>query len=261
MLIKVTNYCSMGCSHCMENSTVAGLHMTTETFHKALDLTATLEGLAWSAGAPKKVLLSGGECTEHPDIIEFIKDAFRRNYQVFLISNGMWLDNTELRASILRPEWKNLMIQITNDPRFYPSKPENIPDDNRLVFIPSLTKLIGLGRLKRKNVPDGIPMRSAPTSFNIRSLTRHFRDIKVAIAVQRLRANSGFSGHCSPSISSDGTLVAGESNLCFPIGNVNSTAMEITKAICDMQCNKCGLVDNLTQEQKIAIGESRIHAP
>lgn len=31
MLIKVTNFCSMGCTHCMEDSTVRGGHMTTET--------------------------------------------------------------------------------------------------------------------------------------------------------------------------------------------------------------------------------------
>ena len=39
MLVKITNYCSMGCSHCLEDSTVAGKHMTRETFLAALGLT------------------------------------------------------------------------------------------------------------------------------------------------------------------------------------------------------------------------------
>jgi hypothetical protein len=75
----------------------------------------------------------------------------------------------------------------------------------------------------------------------------------------RARAAIGMSGNCSPSISSDGTIVAGETSNCFPIGNVHSTADQVTRALVSMSCNKCGLVDNLTQEQKIAIGEARIH--
>jgi len=62
MLIKVTNYCSMGCSHCREDWTVAGKHMTDETFEKALEQTIRLEHEAWSAGAPPFVLLSGDSC-------------------------------------------------------------------------------------------------------------------------------------------------------------------------------------------------------
>ena len=34
-----------------------------------------------------------------------------------------------------------------------------------------------------------------------------------------------------------------------------------TKALVEMQCNRCGLVDNLTPEQKRAIGESVLFGP
>ena len=77
----------------------------------------------------------------------------------------------------------------------------------------------------------------------------------------RARAAMGMSGHCSPSISSDGTIVAGETSNCFPIGDVSSTPEDVTRAIVAMQCNKCGLVDGLTQEQKLAIGEARVLTP
>ncbi len=262
MLIKTTNFCSLGCSHCMENSTVAGQHMSRETFLAALGLTERLEGVAWSRGIPRLLLLSGGEATEHPDILWFLETARAADHKVILITNGMWLDNPELRAQILRPDWPDLMIQVTNDPRFYPRAPKAVPtDDPRVVFVPALTLLVTLGRLKRSRLPAAPPVRQAPTSFNVRSLTRSLGDVREALVMLRARAAMGMSGHCAPSISSDGTIVAGETSNCFPIGNVHSTAEDVTRAIVTMECNKCGLVDNLTQEQKLAIGEARIFTP
>jgi len=124
-----------------------------------------------------------------------------------------------------------------------------------------LTVLVTLGRLKRSRLPADLPLRKGPTSFNVRSLTRAYGDVREALVKIRARAAIGMSGHCAPSISSDGTIVAGETSNCFVVGNVHSTAEEITRAIIAMQCNKCGLVDGLTQEQKLAIGEARILIP
>jgi hypothetical protein len=246
----------------MENSTVAGQHMTRETFTAALALTERLESVAWSRGIPRLLLISGGEATEHPDALWFLETARAAGYQRILITNGMWLDDPELRAKILRPDWTDLMVQVTNDPRFYPSAPKAVPtDDPRVVFVPSLTVLVTLGRLKRSRLPESPPVRKGPTSFNLRSLTRSLGDVREALVMLRARAAMGMSGHCSPSISSDGTIVAGETSNCFPIGDVHSTAEDVTRALVAMQCNKCGLVDNLTQEQKLAIGEARIRTP
>lgn len=261
MLIKITNYCSLGCNHCMENSTVAGEHMTRETFMQALALTARLEGDAWRQGIPRRILISGGEATEHPDVEWFLETALA-THDVILITNGMWLDDPSLRAKILRPEWKRLMVQVTNDPRFYPKQPVTRSDDPRVVFVPSLTVLVPLGRMRPERAHsgrEGLPVRKAPTSFNLRSITRSTGDVRAALTILRARAALGKDGNCSPSISSDGTIVAGETSNCFPIGNVHSTADQVTRALVTMECNKCGLVDNLTQEQKLAIGAARIH--
>ena len=257
MLFKVTNFCSMGCSHCMEDSTIKGEHMTWETFQSAIELTTRLESLAWSMGCPRLILLSGGECTEHPDIVRFLEELRARDFHVMLITNGMWLENDDLQKSLLRPEWGTFpRVQVTNDPRFYPRKPPSI-EDERVTFVPSLTHLITLGRAARKKNLDakGLPTRHGPTSFNLRSLTRSYASIEKAIAVLRARAMMGLSGHCSPSISEDGTLVAGETRSCFKIGTTTSSNAEITKATMAMRCNTCGLVDNLSQAEKRAIGE------
>ena len=196
----------------------------------------------------------------------FLETARATGHKIILITNGMWLDNPVLRAQILRPDWPDLMVQVTNDPRFYPTAPKAIPtDDPRVVFVPALTVLVTLGRLtktKLARLPQGAPpIRKGPTSFNLRSMTRSLGDVREALYMHRVRAVSGIGGHCSPSISSDGTIVAGESSNCFPIGTVQSTAEDVTRALIRMQCNKCGLVDNLSHEQKLAIGEARIHLP
>ena len=262
MLVKITNRCGMRCTHCMENSTPAGKHMSRDTFLAALALIERLEGVAWKRGVPRVLLISGGEATEHPDVIWFLETARAAHYKIILITNGMWLDEPELRAQILRPDWPDLMVQVTNDPRFYPRAPKDVPtDDPRVVFVPSLTVLVTLGRLKRSRLPAAPPLRKGPTSFNLRSLTRSLGDVREALYMLRARAAMGMSGNCSPSISSDGTIVAGETSNCFPIGDVHSTAETITRELVAMQCNKCGLVDGLTQEQKLAIGEARILAP
>lgn len=262
MLIKITNYCSMGCSHCLEDSTIKGEHMTWDAFQRALDCTARMEVIAWQMGIPRIVLLSGGECTEHPDVVHFAEEVVKRGCFLILITNGMWLGDEKLRDALLRPEWKKCMsVQVTNDPRFYPKAPPHF-DDDRIIYVPALTQLVTLGRAGRKKNIDamGVPMKNAPTSFNFRSLTRSYGSVEKAVAMLRARALSGLSGHCSPSISNDGSVVAGESRFCFKIGTVDSTMAAMTKATVEMKCNACGLVDNLTLEQKRAIGESNLYA-
>lgn len=258
MLIKVTNYCSMGCSHCMENSTVAGEHMTRDVFARALDLSHRLEARALDAGCPPLLLLSGGECTEHPDIAAMIAEVIRQGWIPLLITNGMWLGNDELRASILRREWPRMFVQVTNDPRFYPTAPPRF-DDSRITYVDSLTHLLPLGRLKLRKAPLDLPVRGAPSSFNLRSATRSLGDVRAALAVLRAPTRATPAGkQCSPSFSSNGELVAGESGMCFVVGNVDSSPEQITRNLIAMNCNRCGLVDGLTQEQKVAIGEARI---
>jgi hypothetical protein len=262
MLIHVTNHCEMGCSHCMEDSTIKGAHMPFETFLRAIDFTRRIERLAWAV-CPPLILISGGECTEHPEIVHIVEEVVRQKILPVLLTNGLWLANAELRAALLRPEWPQLFVQVTNDPRFYPKPiPEGTDlSDKRITFVPSLTHLVTLGRAARKKNIDqkGLPMKSAPTSFNFRSATRSLGSAEQAVAMLRMRAMQGRSGHCSPSITEDGSIVAGETRQCFRVGTVDSTVEEITRATCEMRCNECGLVDNLTQEQKRAIGESTLY--
>jgi len=222
VLIMVTTRGQMGCPHCMERAGPSGDDMTRETFIKALDFADRIEAMS-----PVKVtMLSGGEPTDHPEIVDFLALAEARRHNIMLLSNGLFLENEELRDEILS---HRVFVQVTNDPRFYPRKP---------------------------------PVYEHPGIAYVRSVTRSLRDVQQAVAMLRARGASNFTGgFCTPSISVDGSVVVGECRFCPSIGTVDSTTEEITEAIDTLRCNLCGLVDKLTQEQKRAIGESTLFSP
>lgn len=260
MLIKITNKCSLGCTHCMEDSTVQGGHMTEDTFRKALDFTARAERLARNHGCPTMVLLTGGECTEHPDILRFLELVEETGLCLTLLTNGHWLKDPALREAILRPG-RHLFIQLTYDPRFYPTPPPEW-DDPRIHRVPTLTQLLPLGRAgRKKNLTKlGVPAQKVPGSFNFRSAVRGTRSFEEAVAILRVRAMAGKSGHCTPSITHEGDVLAGESRQCWKVGTVDSTFEELTKNTLAMgSCNRCGLEDNLGADHKRAIGLTTLY--
>jgi len=240
----------------MEDSTPKpDQHMTVEVFEKALNMTRRVEQMAWDMGCQPWILLSGGECTEHPQILDFIERTERRGWSVLLITNGSWLHDEHLRKEILRPG-RNVQCQITHDPRFYPMAPPPQVHDPRVTYVGTLTALIPLGRaLRKKDISSkGVPMKAAPGSFNLRSFARSMGSIQKAVAMLRMRFMQGKSGACIPSVTHEGFVMAGETRSCFKIGDVDSGNEDLTSALISMRCNHCGLEDNLSPEQKQAIG-------
>ena len=257
LLIKVTNHCLAGCTHCMESSTVAGTHMPKDVFLQTLDFTIQTEMPAWKIGCPPLALLSGGECTEHPDIVWMVEQVFAKGLIPILITNGQWLADPELRAALLRPEWKLLQAQVTHDPRYYPGAPPPRINDPRLLYDKVPGQLMPLGRALNGKMLAGAEhpgWKTYPSSFNLRSIGRSFQSFSQAVCHLRLRAAAGKFGHCSPSVDSNGIVRAGETRECWPLGTVSSTEEELTRALVSMgSCNRCGLESNLTTLQKNAI--------
>lgn len=68
MLIQLTNHCTMGCPHCMQESEENHQHMTEDVFLK------TLQFGSWSGALVYNV--SGGEPTEHPEFEKFMNILF-----------------------------------------------------------------------------------------------------------------------------------------------------------------------------------------
>lgn len=245
----------MGCSHCLEDATPAGEHMSLDLFKRALDFTARAECELINHGVEPVILLSGGECTDNPHVVEMLEEVSARGWLVLLLTHGLWLNNEELRKEILREERK-IIVQVTNDSRYYPRKPPKVTHP-KVHYVDKLLVLSTIGRAKGpKFDPKGLEERHAPASFNFRSITRSMGSVPRAIAVLRARALMGGSGMCTPSVSHDGTVVAGESRFCFPIGTVDSSNEELTKNVLAMgSCNRCGQEKNLVNPRyRAAIG-------
>lgn len=232
----------MRCSHCLEDSRPdTAQHMTRATFAAALDCTDRVEGLARQMTGYNLLLFSGGECTEHPDILDLLDTALAREFRPLLITNGLWLSAPVLAPALLA---RAFSVQVTNDPRFYP----------KVVYIDALSSFTRLGRGARGSA-QGVRERPTPGSFNLRSFTRAFGDVRLALVEHRRRALTMVGGHCTPTISWDGMFVVGESRFCSQVGTVHSTPEQITEGILRMgSCDRCGTERNLGAAHRAAIG-------
>lgn len=261
MLVKVTNHCDMGCKHCMEDSTGRGTHMAEQTFRDTLRFVWKMEELARQHCGYNSILLSGGEPTDNPNCAKFIEMAFDKGFKtVWLITHGLWMDDPARREQLLQPEWlakpDRLRIQVTNDKVWYPKRPKTYIDHPNFGYrIDNMPTVLPLGRQVGKPIPEEKRIMNAPGSFNVRSMTRSYGDIRLAIAKQRERAQSSLSGYCTPSVTHEGYFVAGESRNCHQVGTIWDTPEEITQKIVTMgSCNRCGLENALAPEHRAAIG-------
>jgi len=230
MLIRVTEQCHMGCSHCFVDARPDGNHMDGKTYKLALEMANRIDRVA---------MLSGGEPTEHPDILDFIAQAKKQLVVTSVLSNGMFLDDAALSEKLLAT---GVSLQITNDQRFYP-RTVLVVDHPRLLYTHRIRSIISLGRGRRM-----VSNRTAPACFNLRSATRKYRDLSEAILTLRLR---GY--FCTPSIDVDGSVRAGETNQCYKIGSVGTAIETMVEKLCDMKCNKCGLEDIISPYHKTAL--------
>jgi hypothetical protein len=236
MLVRITNDCDMGCTHCFADAKPGGEFMTMETYAQVIDF------IIWSRFP--MIMLTGGEPTHHPDILAMIDIAVKANFQPLLLSNGTFLEKPKLKDAILNSYAK---IQITNDPRFYPRRVPVI-EHSRVTYETHIRMVSPFGRAITNNIPTN---RKSPTCFNIRSLCRTMGDFREALFSHHL--NGKF---CTPSINIDGSITAGETPFCSVIGTVLDRE-ELTEKLYSLKCNKCGLLNGLEMKFKRAIGETK----
>jgi organic radical activating enzyme len=231
MLIRITDYCTMGCSHCMVNANENGTHMDMETFKVALGFTILCD---------MHFFISGGEPTSHPQFIEMLEFICNLNlpfFNVLIISNGMFLEDKKYADKILDFE---IPIQITNDDRFYPKRVKVVKHPF-LAYVDRITQVSPFGRAIKNKLEI---TQKYPACFNLRSIAQKsdtFRDIIMNLRSHALK-------FCKPSINVDGSLSAGENPSCQKIGTIYSTDKELVDNIRAMTCNACGLYKNLSDE-------------
>lgn len=238
MLLRITEFCTMNCNHCMINASTDGKHMSEETFIKSLNFIQNV--------CIEPLFISGGEPTDHPQFFEFIDIALKKEFFILVMSNGLWVNDEIMRKKIftLVTTNDNISFQITNDKRYYPKQIPIINHD-KCDYETQLRVLSPFGRAVTNNLPT---TAKYPFCFNLRSLVNTFKSLPAAIMY--LRKSSKF---CTPSINIDGSISAGESNQCYKIGDINQSFELITNQILNMHCNKCGLESNLLDIHKKAI--------
>lgn len=237
MLIRITNACTMGCSHCLVDAKPHGEMMAQETFEDALDLAHALYSPI--------ILISGGEPTMHPNILSMLKEARvgSPGMTFLLLSNGEFLHEKPT-------EWVHELldlvdgVQVTHDARFYPRRVREF-DHKKVIHETAIRQVTPLGRASDFPVADSC---KAPQCFNLRSATR---SLGLAFAVKHLRSMGKF---CTPSIDPDGSVRAGESPFCCKIGDVNSSVRDMEHELRKPPCNKCKAVCKLSDAAKKAVG-------
>lgn len=91
--IKITDFCSFGCSFCYQGSTPKGVHGSLKDFQKLIDRLAELETF--------EVAIGGGEPTEHPDFVEMIQYAHKKGVIPNITTRSVaWLKNKEITKAM-----------------------------------------------------------------------------------------------------------------------------------------------------------------
>lgn len=244
MLVRITERCSMQCPHCMVEATPEGKHMTRNVFEKTVRFIK-------NQGIPV-MLMSGGEPTDHPEVLDFIRYSNSHGIATALLSNGEFLhrDNVcGVGGSEFRGEILNLVhtVQVTNDPRYYP---RHVPQFShpRVFWETHLRVITPQGRAKSNGMESS---GRASECFNLRSAVRAYGSLREARIL--LMAHGKF---CTPSVNIDGSISAGEAPGCSKIGTVESADGDLAAAIGSLRCKRCGLVANLSATELQAIGES-----
>ena len=127
MLIELTYACSMGCSHCMSDCKPDGQHMTEEVLNDVFDFLKNHNILQISN---HPLSFSGGEMFENPDILrllDVIEERWDKATPIIFITNGRQLVRDKenyKKVEHLQKKYgkKRIMIQVTDDPRFYLDK-------------------------------------------------------------------------------------------------------------------------------------------
>lgn len=244
MLVRISNRCTMGCRHCMiDASDPDGDHMSLDIFGQMLDFV--------EACKVKVLTISGGEPFEHPNIDTILKTCAefhkRTRTVVTVCSNGLFaLDEEKFKLA----ERCGLVIQVTNDKRYYGRDLWLIKHkfDRPLMCFEDRIRIIVPCRRTRENKITST--RMSPMCFNLRSAVRQFGFEKGIVV---LEVNGKY---CTPSVNIDGSIVAGEADTCFGIGDIYMKPGDMTESVLQMRCSRCGLRNNLSSFHKAVIGEA-----
>ena len=246
MLIHITEKCSMGCSHCMDDARADGKHMPLDIFEKAVDFVIRnniYHGL----------VITGGEPTEHPEFPMFmgylVASLAKKNLQsiITVTTNGMWLLENEENAKAAKTMVQGahgveVFFQVSTDTRFYPKK---LDTTKRLWREPGFVlckdcveAVYPQGRALSNNIPY---KAIGSKCFNVRALSKQLPAPTLNSILMELGRRGKF---CTPAIRIDGSIGLGESRLCPACASIDDTEQEIMHKIQEFKCDKCRFLND-----------------
>lgn len=239
----------MGCSHCMNNALPNNKHMDFETFKKAIEFQ--------SKYGTFNCIISGGEPTEHPDFINFLKYATEqlRNKAIIIVTtNGVWMQNNyDFIKYMFDTVSLSVIFQVTTVDEYYPI---HIDTSLPVFSIPNvcvctkIENMYPIGRAKDNNLPS---TSKASKCFNIRAITSQVETKNLAIIIAMLAVKGYF---CTPHIDIYGNIKLGESDLCPSCSHIDKGSYEIIDDILNFRCNQCKEINSkLSEEYRKLIGD------
>lgn len=243
-MLKITERCTMGCSHCLNNATSDGSDMTENVLLDSLDFIK-------KNTVSKTLVISGGEPTEHRNfdsMMQLIID-YANKHKCFLTC----VIATNGEAIIREPEkFKQfvssanfiLYFQISTDARYYPrSIPKEHPiyKEEAFQFVPDcVLAMYPLGRALDNNLPWNSGVVKSCKCFNVRALSKQL-DNAILADIDGMLASRGY--FCTPHISVNGEIKLGESDLCPACASIYDEPKEIIRKIQAFKCSKCEHID------------------
>ena len=244
MLLKITEKCSINCTHCMNRATADGEHMTEQIFDDALDF--LLDNNACDV-----VTITGGEPTEHPEFSKLMwKLISKMEYEerpciVNITTNGFWCLEHPEEAKKIAVETKYVKVfwQVSTDRRYYPKE---LPTHKKLWREPGfclcedcVESLYPQGRAI-DNYPDSCSAK-ASKCFNVRAMAKQITDPSIERIVRTLMERQKF---CAPAIRIDGSISLGESDLCPKMASIYDNPDEIVRNIISFKCHQCDHIND-----------------
>lgn len=236
MLIKITDKCNMGCSHCLSDCTPNLHDMKLNTF---IDAMKFHDKYCYT----KPILISGGEPTESSIFLDVIKYLTHNKTvaPVTITTNGLWLTQNEWLVQKVETYLPLCTFQIVVDDRYYPTHiDESSPifKHKNVILCRDVMQIYPQGRALQNNLPF---RAKASKCFNVRALTKQIPNVTLSKLFDTLTANAKF---CTPHIDIDGNIKLGESRLCPVCSNIYKSEEEIIKDIINFKCHQCDFIND-----------------
>lgn len=246
MMLKITERCTMGCRHCMNDAKPDGRDMELPVLRDALRF-LNAHGLGRG-----HLIISGGEPTEHEEFDLFMKEiiGFGEEHHCFTIvtvtTNGEAIPKDSERfegyVRSAKEAGFNLLFQVSADIRYYPRR---IPTHKRIFrengFVlcdPCIEQIYPQGRA----LENELPWKSKCSKcFNVRAIAHQLG--REATLGDIERTLMGAMKFCTPHIGVDGSIKLGESDLCPVCASIYDDMDTIMEKIRCFKCHACDHVN------------------